>query len=284
MKKTVYVITTLAALVVCGCSEVDEVPLRPCDNNSITLGLDQVRTTLGESIEGVRSLYWSSGDRIMANELISSEAKIEGDKAKAATFDFESKINYPCNLLYPAAFYQSENVITLPELQEASVGGSMATNTLPMATCIEQESEIQQLHHLAALLHLQLRAKSDGYNNNLLKVEFRGNNAEQVSGDFTIDYTTATLTPSSEKETAKVVGVLVSGELSQEEVTDIFIVVPAQEYKNGFTIRIINEMGHYMDKEKPSGETIVKGEILKQPEFSFVPTGTLVGVEIPSGI
>ena len=114
-------------------------------------------------------------------------------------------------------------------------------------------------------------------------VEFKGNDGEQVSGDFAIDYATTTLSPLVDSDATKVVGTRVTGELSTEKATDVFVVVPAQEYKKGFTIRVINDAGHYLDKVKASGATIEKGAIMKMPEIPFIPTGTLVGVEIPSG-
>ena len=104
-----------------------------------------------------------------------------------------------------------------------------------------------------------------------------------MSGDFTIDYATATLTPTSNKVSAQKVTLRLKSELSADKITDVFIVVPAQEYKNGFTVRIVNELGHYLDKSKPSAHTIANGEILKMPEFSFVPTGTVIEGELSNG-
>ena len=234
----------------------------------------------------------------MANELASSEAKIDGEKAGVATFDFESALTYPCNILYPASFYKGAETITLPSVQQQTVEGNIDSNTLPMATYIKEEGKMPKLHHLAGVVHLQLRAENNTRNNNIRIVEFwsgpqKSNEEtnpdeqtvsyEQVSGDFTIDYETATLTPTSNKESWQKVSVVLMSELSVDKVTDVFVVVPAQEYKNGFTVRVINEIGHYLDVTKVSAQTIAKGDILKMPEFKFIPTGTLLGIEIPNG-
>ena len=287
MRYIVYMISALAAMTLCGCSNGDDIAL-PQSNTSLTIELEQIRTSLGESVDGVRSVYWSSGDQIMANELISSAAKIDGENAKSATFDFASEIAYPCNVLYPASFYKNSTTITLPSVQTQTSAGNIDSNTLPMAAYTAVAGEMPRLHHLAGIIHLQLRAENDTYNNNIRMIEFwsaspDSGNKEQVSGDFTIDYETATLTPSSNNESAQKVTVVLTSELTVDKVTDIFIVVPAQEYENGFTVRIVNEFGHYLDKIKVSAQTISKGEILKMPEFSFIPTGTLIGVEIPNG-
>ena len=282
MKRIVGIITALTALVVCGCSESGDIHLSPCDNTSLTLELDSGRTFLGESIDGVRQVYWSSGDCIMVNGAISSEAKFDGENTKVAKFDFSSVLQYPYNILYPVAIYKDATTVTLPSLQSAA-DGTIATNTLPMAACIVKSGDASKLHHLAGVIHLQLRADNLATNNCVVMVEFRGNDGEQVSGDFAIDYATTTLSPLVDSDATKVVGTRVTGELSTEKATDVFVVVPAREYKKGFTIRVINDAGHYLDKVKVSGATIEKGAIMKMPEIPFIPTGTLVGVEIPSG-
>ena len=295
MRYAVYMISTLTALAVCGCSNGDDLTLPPSSDSSIAIELGQTKTYLGDSVDGVRSVYWSVGDCIVANGMTSSEAKIEGEKARVATFDFESKLDYPCNILYPVSIYKDAATVTLPSIQYQTVDGTIDTNTLPMATCVVKEGEMPKLHHLAGVIHLQLKAENDNYNHNIRRIEFWGGitepkeneeepvSHEQVSGDFTIDYATATLTPTSNKVSAQKVTLRLKSELSADKITDVFIVVPAQEYKNGFTVRIVNELGHYLDKSKPSAHTIANGEILKMPEFSFVPTGTVIEGELSNG-
>ena len=117
-------------------------------------------------------------------------------------------------------------------------------------------------------------------NNDVRRVEFWGNDDEQVSGDFLIDYNAVTLTPNGDKADDKKLATRVVGTLTTDAISDVFVVVPAQEYKNGFTVRIINSTGNYMDKKKSSGVSIANGEILKMPEMEFIPTGTIINVEL----
>lgn len=282
MKQIICVVIALATVIVSGCSDGGDGYKPSYGANSLTIGLEPSRTTLGESIDGKRSLYWSAGDRIVADGVTSADAQFEGEKSSVAVFDFgDVALDYPSNILYPAAFYKDEATVTLPNVQSATINGEIATNTIPMA-CVATASEKPKLQHLAGVIHLQLRAENDTHNNNVRKVEFWGNDEEQVSGDFAIDYTTTTLTATSVKQALKKTSALVTGELSADVVTDVFVVVPAREYKNGFTVCVINEAGHFLEKVKPSSVTIHKGEILKQPEIVFIPTGTLIGVEIPN--
>ena len=294
MKKMIYT-TLLATLFLSGCNGKSEMEVLGEQGTTITVELLQSKTSLGELIDGKRALYWSAGDRIVANGEISDEVKIMAENLSVATFSFAKTLGYPRNIFYPASLYNEATKVTLLRVQDYAEG-TVATNTLPMATVVEKVGDATKLHHLAAVVHLQLKASAtESYDNVLRKVEIRGRNNEQMSGEFLIDYNTTTLTSTvsyppvvegvkesnyADEVPALVTGSRVEGVLSADEVTDVFVVVPARLYERGFTVRVINECGHYMDKEKRSGVTLSKGEIYKLPEIEYVPTGTLMNVEL----
>lgn len=283
MKKIVcnILFATSISLLACGCDNApDSVELSGGDN-TLTITLAKGRTSLGELVDGYRSVYWSEGDCIAANGESSAAADIDATNRSKAKFSFAGELSYPCDLLYPATFYKDATTITLPLVQEAATS-TFATNTSPMAACVDSSGEAVQLHHLTGVVHLQVKAYS-GENPDLhpmYKVEFKGNNAEQISGDFAIDYQSATLTPLSTAKGDRKCVVRVEGALSTTEVKHIFIVVPAQEYAKGFTIRLVDEQGHFMDKSKGSAVTIGKGEVLTMPIFEFEVMGTTLDVGI----
>ena len=287
MKNTVMKCITCMALVavllsVCSCESADSEVAIPKQGTTVTVGLTQTKTSLGASENGLRRILWTSGDCIVINGDTSSGAVVNAEDGGVASFDFSSELIYPFNVLYPASFYKDAAVITLPSVQEAGVA-SFATNTLPMATCVESVGGAIKLSHLAGVIHLQLKAQLNGKptrNNDVRRVEFWGNDDEQVSGDFLIDYNAVTLTPNGDKADDKKLATRVVGTLTTDAISDVFVVVPAQEYKNGFTVRIINSTGNYMDKKKSSGVSIANGEILKMPEMEFIPTGTIINVEL----
>lgn len=274
-----YAVIAFVAIAICSCAKIEQETILPKNTCSLTIKLGTTKTSLGASVNGVRKVYWSNGDQIAANGTVSSEATIDAKNAGVATFDFGSEPTYPCSILYPASFYKNETTITLPHIQEAATA-TFATNTLPMATTLAQNDGDIHLHHLAAVVHLQLKAEKFDRNNAIRKIEFRGNNNEQVSGDFAIDYSSSKLTATSSKHADLVVYTRVLGELTMDTASDIFVVVPAQEYSKGFTVRIINSSGHYMDKKTDAATTIAEGDILKMPEFEFIPTGTLLDIEL----
>lgn len=282
MKKIFRSVAALAVVMFAGCitDMTNDVVAPVGGQTTVTVGIEDTKTYLGELVDGARKVYWHSSDQIAINGKVSTATTLNEEKTQAV-FSFDTELVHPYSVLYPAEMYKDEATITLPAVQNAATN-SFAGDAAPMAAYAEAEGTIT-LHHLAGVVRLQitLPAESTHGHHQLNKVEFRGVAGEQVSGDFAIDYQTATLTGFSTAEADKVVATKVSKTLVAGETDDVFIVVPAQEYAQGFTVRLIDDAGHYMDITSKA-MTIEAGEIKAMPVVEFVPTGTLIGVEIKS--
>ena len=245
----------------------------------VTVGLELTRTCLGDVVEGSRKVYWSDGDQITINGVPSKSIDIAEGKTYAK-FSFDGDLFHPFSILYPAVAYVDDRIIRLPAVQ-AAAEGTFATNCAPMAGYATEGDSIQ-LHHVAGVIRLQVKLPAeDSHDIHILnRVEFRGNDNEQVSGDFTIDYQNAEITSASASASDRGVAVNVHKALSAENCIDIFVVVPAISYENGFTVRLINAAGHYMEIVSKA-LTVGKGEIKAMPVVDFVPSGTIVGIETP---
>ena len=281
MRKIFRSVAALAVVMFAGCTtDLTNEVVAPVvgGKTTVEIGFEDSRTYLGELVDGARKVYWSNGDQVNINGVTSSAVELNETKTHA-TFTFEQELVYPYSIFYPAEMYKDGATITLPATQGAATG-SFASDTAPMAV-VAVEGEPMVLKHLAAVVRLQLKGVEAHNGHKINKVEFRGNNGEQVSGEFAINYSAVELTPASAAEADKVVSTSVGKFLSTEATTDVFIVVPAQQYTAGFSVRIIDEAGHYMDV-KSAATTLEKGQILAMPALEFVPTGTIIGVEIKS--
>ena len=281
MKKCFKSLAALSLIVFSGCvNEMTDELVDSGEKTEVTIGFAETKTSLGDLENGTRKVYWSEGNKITVNGVESSSVVLSEDK-RSATFGFDAVLDYPYSILYPAQMYKDAQTITLPAVQ-AAANNTFADDTAPMAVYQEAAGNTT-LHHLAGVVRLQVKLPAENPHtvHALSRVEFRGNAAEQVSGDFTIDYEALTLTGASSAEADKVVVVKAGKTLSTEESNDVFIVVPAIRYEQGFTVRLIDAGGHYMDI-KSKDITIAAGEIKAMPVVNFVPTGTLVGVEIKS--
>ena len=280
MKKFFSTIATLAVVLFAGCTQdFTNGGEQPLGGSTLKLKLADSKTQLGELVDGSRKVYWVDGDQICADGNASTAIAVDDSNKGVATFSFAGNLDYPCNILYPYEMYKDATTITLPAVQ-AAAKGSFGSDAAPMAAVAEGTST-PLLKHLTATVRLRVKAASEEHTA-LRTVKFQGNNSEQVSGDFTIDYANATLTETSTAAADLVVAAKVNQTLTTESTIDVFVVVPAREYANGFTVTLLDENGHFMTKAKASAVTIAAGEIYAMPDLTFAPTGTQFDVEISS--
>lgn len=268
MRKIFRTVAALAVVLFAGCTQdLENEVVAPVGGTTVTVGLEDSRTYLGDLVDGTRKVFWSSDDKIAVNGVASTAIERTEDHT-SANFTFDGELAYPYSILYPAEAYKDASTVTL------------ATNDIPMAGYLASEGSAV-LHHLAAVVRLQVKlpAESTHAVHKLNKVEIRGVNGEQMVGDFTIDYQTETLVGASTADADKVKVANVGKTLSAEEAIEVFVVVPAQEYAGGISVRLIDDAGHYMDV-KSAAMTLEKGGIKAMPVLEFVPTGTIIGVEI----
>ncbi len=254
----------------------------PSDDAAVAPSGISVKTTLGALEDGARKIYWCEDDKISINGNASTLMTNLSDDKRSATFEFsDAVLEYPYSVLYPAEMYKDAQTITLLA-EQPSADDSFADDAAPMAAYQTEAGKVT-LKHLVGVVRLQIKlpAESTHGEHTLNRVEFRGNNSEQVSGDFTINYEDATIASASTAEADQKVVAMVEKTLSSEANTDVFIVVPAIQYAQGFTVRLVDGAGHYMDISTED-ITIAAGEVKRMPVVEFAPKGTLADVEITS--
>ena len=285
MKKIFRTVAALAVVMFAGCTQDLEnevvAPGVDAGKTTVTVGIADTKTYLGELVDGARKVYWHNGDQIAINGVASSSITLNEEKTQAVFSFDDATLEHPYNVLYPASMYKDAQTITLPAVQNGATN-NFAKDVAPMASYQAAEGTVQ-MHHLAGVIRLQVSLPADSKHTNhpLNKVETKGNAGEQMSGDFAIDYEAVTLTATSTADADKVVTTKAHKGLAAGETDDVFIVVPAREYPQGITVRLIDDAGHYMDIASKA-ITIEAGEIKAMPVVEFKPTGTLVGVEIAS--
>ncbi len=239
---------------------------------SVSLPGDATKTVLGPSDGSSRKVFWTDGDQLSCNGTASVELSGIPSEAQSAVFSFPGVVAMPYHLLYPAAFYKDASTITLPESQTWEEGG-FATGTLPFSGYVGQEVPTVSLSHLGAVVHLKVKKDAGVSASRLVSVSFEGRAGEQVAGDFTIDYTTASLTGAAAAGVGRKVSVTLSEPLSESTALDIYLVVPAQTYTSGFKVTMVDEFNRAMTKVRSVSATLAPGLIANMPELSFVPSG-----------
>lgn len=256
---------------VCSCSKENREVGNDGNVTTLSVELGSTRTGISEPLDGKRTVFWNAGDRIALNGIASNPLDDTSEGKSTAQFTWDERLTPPYKVLYPVSFYKSESEITLPFSQNKMPGDDdIATETFPMCGYSETGGGTS-LSYLCSILKIQWITGESL--NPVTYVEFRGNNGEQVCGDFGINYTTGVLTGKSSDALSRSVRAF-SIKTPQDE-GDAFvcnIVVPAGTYSGGFTVRLVDSRGNYMDKSTTSSKTFTAGEVKALSPFTFEPS------------
>lgn len=269
-KSAAFLAVALAG-VACNVENKEVIPAQEHSVIAVSLPSDITKTTLGESVADRRSVYWTDGDRLSCNGTASAALSGVPAASQSASFTFAGALSTPYKLLYPASFYKNATTITLPAVQTYA-DGSFASSTEPLVGYSESETDPVTLNHLCSIVQLRIKKDAGVSLGTIEKITFKGNDGEQVVGDFTIDYAAGTLAPASSASSDKVLEFTLSQPLSESTALDAFLVVPAGTYSSGFTVVVEDNTHRTMTKTKSSSATLGVGKLARMTEFTFVPS------------
>ena len=221
----------------------------------LTLSLEESRTHLGEKVideNGVSlyPLYWSEGDAIAVNGVVSNEIEI-GSDAATATFKFAEELTAPLCVVYPASAAatveegEGEGETTEPApvtaypvtflAEQPYTVGSFAPQAAPMYGYAETAETIE-MQHLTGVLRLAIAGNGEKVTS-IKTVAQSG----KIAGAYTVDCTNGTLTPSAEA-TNTVTVTFAEPLVLGAEAAPIYLTVPAGNY--GTFLITINTEAH----------------------------------------
>ena len=245
-----------------GCAKVAEsVP-----GSVISAGFEGSKTEL--QTDG-KKVYWQDGDVISVNGIASAPLSI-GTAAPTAEFSFSSVLGDEKKAVYPSSIWVSDGTICLPSAQVAGSDASFGQNAVPTVACATSGNSLL-FKQVAALVKLNFKAGASTAPVDY--VEFSGNNGEQVSGNFGVDYSTGVLAPASSSDADKAVRVSVD-RIFGSGVSTVYIAVPPGVYSNGFTIKVVDTGGVTMTK-KAGSITLKRGGIYASAVETFDGDGTI---------
>jgi len=265
--KRIYGIFAAVLCLAAGCAK-EIAPSNDAQVTVLTAGVAQTKTILDGS-----KVYWTAGDQINVNGVTSNVLDIDAPSA-TAKFTFDGILNTPYKAVFPASVYKDENIVTMPSVQEYCET-SFHSQASPMLAYSKDNGNLVFSHPFAVVcLYIKLKDDAD----KISYVEFRGNDNEQVCGDFTVDFTKLTLTETGSG--GKVIRVNVDHALSADAPMLVHIVVPARTYANGFTIKVADENGHYMQKSVQTERVYEAGKVYDMKAIDFEPTETELDADL----
>lgn len=248
----------------------------------LVVTLPQTRTMIGGKDGDTYPVYWSEGDKIAVNGVLSESVEIDANDRSRATFTVKGSLSHPLAVTYP---YSSATTSAQPIVEfqsdQAYTEGTFVNGSAPMCGYVAEQGKGCALKHLAGVLKLSVKALNSDVA--LQKVVVTSLSGAKLSGEFVVDCTAASLEPT--ERTQSVITYLLPSDykLSTTSISEFYISIPAIEVGN-CTVELVESSGEKMVcKWNPS--SVVKGGIVR--EFKTVTyerntTTTLEGVGLPS--
>jgi hypothetical protein len=257
------------------CQRITEEPFSGQTTLTATIEAEpQTKTAVSPAGDHVSEIIWTEGDEISVFMDGGAQAipfkLAEGSGTTKGVFHGKGE-GSSYTAFYPSSMLPSRSGealrFTLP-FEQAYTPGTFAPGAYPMVAV----SGSPDLHfrNLASVIQLSMTGRHP-----VTRIVFRSNDASvKVSGKGS----------ASLADPANPVLTMVSGacdsltlsvpqvKLDETKATDFYLVVPAQTYKGGFTVRVYTD-ARYMDKVYSANFTTVRSRIHKADPFEFQPNG-----------
>jgi endonuclease/exonuclease/phosphatase family metal-dependent hydrolase len=178
---------------------------------------------------GIYPVYWSQGDKIVVNGILSDEVQIDAENRASAHFHISSDdLTYPYHITYP---YCSSSTAECPIVEfpanQTFVEGGFATNCAPMCSYVDNKNDKIVLNHLSTILHFPIKAKHEEVV--LSKVVVTSISGAKIAGEYMIDCQKATLMATDNSESVVTYSLPANFTLSTSATRELFIILPAIE-------------------------------------------------------
>ena len=189
--------------------------------NTLTVSISNSRTSMGNKVGDTYPVYWSEGDKIVVNGVLSNEAQIDADEPTTATFKFDSNIAYPYHITYPYCEVTSaEQPIVEFATDQNYIEGSFASGCAPMCGYATNGNNIT-IKHLYAVMRISVKSAIEGVALNRIVVS----SPNKIAGEFAVDCQNATITAT--ENTTNSITYSTNTTLSTTEERVFYIVIPA---------------------------------------------------------
>ena len=226
------------------------------------VGTDPKLYAAAFAVEGTAPFktLWTNGD-VLAINGVESDALVLDVDAATAEFVMRDTLAAPFNALYPASVLKAEtaDVVTLPA--QAYVSEVAAEAVLPMAT--QAHERTLAFKQLMSIVKFTITSE-ESYTLDYAELSA----SQKLHGDFTVDYSAATLAATVATDAEKTLRCELDNELTAEGV-NLYFVVPAAEYTS-LSLNLVDVEGKPMTY---TTETLAAaaGAVTEVAAFEFKP-------------
>jgi len=244
MKRFIFIISA-AACVLASC--IKEAPVGTNGTKvTATVESELTKTVLGEKDGASWPVLWQAGDKIDINGNESAPLAEGGDIT--AEFSFEAQLTAPFNAIYPASAATGIGTGEIPATHDYT-----ADSFDPDAGVLLGTGNAEGVSFKHAMAYIAFVPQGDGAT--ITSLELTAVGGEKLSGAFTTDY--STLTMSGEASSKVTVNCSTPVALGNE----IIAAIPAQTYTQGFKVKFTDSEGGSMEKTAAGSFTAAAGHI-----------------------
>ena len=241
------------------------------EGTTISISLEPTRTSLGNKGEdGIYPVFWSEGDKIVVNGKLSNEVKIDAENRTKASFSFaEGSISHPYHITYPYSASTTAEQSIVEFLGEQNYAeGTFALGSTPMCGYSEASGNTITLSHLASVLRLPIKAKTDGAT--LEKVVITSMSGAKLSGEFAVNCENATISATENSSSVVTYNLPVNFTLSTTNTQVLYIALPAVTVGN-CTIEFVENTGEKMVASWAPNKPLSKGVVREFKTIEYAP-------------
>ena len=261
MKNYLLLLSAFVLLAV-GCqTPSDDTTIETGEISILNVSLEQTRVSLGAKGEnGIYPVYWSEGDKIVVNGILSDVAEIDAANRATAQFAFSAtQLSYPYHVTYPyCASTTAENAIVEFPTEQSYAEGTFSAKSAPMCGYAAKNGDGVVLNHLASILHFSIKASTVGVV--LDKVVVVSTTGAKLSGEFAVDCKTVTITATEGCKNVVRYSLPENFALSTTNPSDLFIALPAVDVGT-CRIEFITTSGAKMEAKWTPKEPLSKGVV-----------------------
>lgn len=230
------------------------------DNSStLTISLEHTsRTALGEKSDNIYPVYWSEGDKVVVDGILSDEVEIDTEDKSRAKFTVSTTLNYPLHITYPYCSATSANkaVVNFPA-EQSYCEGTFDNSSAPMCGYAENDTSAISLKHLASILQISVKAEKEGVI--LEKIVITASSA--IAGEFAVNCQNTALYATENCENSIVYSLPADFAISTSDECLFYISLPAVDV-GSCKVEFIETSGMKMvafwNPDKPLAKGIVR--------------------------
>ena len=242
-------------------------------DTTITVSLPETRTAFGEIDGNSYPVYWSEGDKIVANGELSNEVKINAEDNSWATFQFNTTLEHPLSITYPyCESTTAEQPIVEFLAEQAYTEGSFAPGSAPLCGYANNGTRTIAMKHLGGVLRFPVKSSAEGVV--LDKIVITAKNS--IAGEFNVDCQNTTITPT--QKVGNVITYTLPDNFTLSTTTEsiFYIALPAVD-TGVCAIDFIEDNGTKMGATWTPNKPISNGSVR---EFKTIIYGQKTGVEL----